>query len=125
MESAPSLVQLVKDISARFPIDAQLIAARIEELGYEPDAFTAWFEQFSQRTTEAIRNGDETSARGHLALMSQRMETADKIVTEYIDVYYVESLMWNLDDKKKKWGWSLIPNNLRKLYVAMWGEPSF
>ena len=125
MESAPSLVQLVKDISARFPIDAQLIAARIEELGYEPDAFTAWFEQFSQRTTEAIRSGDEILARGHLALMSQRMETADKIVMEYIDVYYVESLMWNLDDKKKKWGWSLIPNNLRKLYVAMWGEPSF
>ena len=51
MESAPSVVQLVKDISARFPIDAQLITARIAELGYEPDAFTAWFEQFSQRTT--------------------------------------------------------------------------
>ena len=55
--------------------------------------------------------------------LSERLATADAAVQQYIDVYYVEALMWNLDDKTKKWGWSLVPANLKKLYLAMWREP--
>jgi len=34
--------------------------------------------------------------------------------------------MWDInDDKLKSQGWGLVPENLRALYVAMWGERPF
>jgi len=34
--------------------------------------------------------------------------------------------MWDIKDKEKlKWGWSLIPENLKELYKETWGEPDF
>ena len=56
---------------------------------------------------------------------SRSLATADAAVREYIDVCYVETLMWNLDPQSRKWAWPLIPGNLKRLYVAMWGEPRF
>jgi hypothetical protein len=125
METAASVLRLREDIRARFPSDAEWVDARVEGLGYEADACTAWFEQFSQRTTKAMRARDESTVRAHLSFMSGRLATADAAVLEYIDVYYVETLMGDLDVRSKRWAWSLMPSNLRGLYVAMWGEPRF
>lgn len=125
METAAGVINLREDLRARFPGDAAQIDARLAELGYEAGACTAWFEQFSQRTTDAMRARDEPAVRAHLSFMSRRLATADAAVREYIDVYYVEPLMWNLDSKSKKWAWPLIPGNLKGLYVALWGEPRF
>lgn len=34
--------------------------------------------------------------------------------------------MWDIKDKNiKKWGWSLIPDNLKALYTEVWGEQNF
>ena len=44
---------------------------------------------------------------------------------ECIDVGYVESLMWSLDEKGRAWGWLLFPENLRRLYIEMWGKQPF
>ena len=88
--------------------------------------FTAMMEAFSQATTNAIRKYDETTALAHLNYMSEKLKTATAIEKEFIDVYYVESLLWDIKDMKvKKWGWCLIPGNLQALYVALWGEPKF
>jgi len=125
MEPPASVVRLKQDICARFPDEARDVTVRVAELGYEPDMLTTWFEQFSQETTEAMRDRNESRVRAHLSFMSDRLATADAAAREYIDVYYVEALMWNLDEVGKKWAWPLVPGNLRDLFIAIWGEPKF
>jgi hypothetical protein len=66
---------------------------------------------------------DEASVVEHLSFMSQLLQKADAAVREYIDVSYVESLMWNLDEETTEWAWRLFPENLKSVYLAMWGEP--
>ena len=104
-------------------------AARIDEaLAREGhvDAAHTWIERFSRCTTDAIQRGDLSTAAGHLQLVSRLVGQGDAATVRCIDVAYVESLMWNIEsDTVKRKGWQLFPANLRKLYVAMWGEKPF
>jgi hypothetical protein len=101
------------------------VDAILEQQGYE-DAPYIWLERFSQFTTDAIKRGDFGKASSQLALLSKLVATGDELTTRCIDVAYVESLMWDIkDDKRKCEGWKLIPANLRALYVAMWGTRPF
>jgi hypothetical protein len=85
-----------------------------------------WVERFSQQTTDAIKGRDFIKAEAHLKLLSRLLASGDEATIRCIDVAYVESLIWDVKDEKlKKHGWSLIPANLRSLYIGMWGEKSF
>lgn len=123
MQYSPAVLALAKAAIDRFPDEARLASERLANRHYEPDAWHSWLEEFSQITTEAIRRRDEEQARAHLAFMSERLSTADEDVREVIDVAYTENLLWDLNAAQKKWGWTLMPENLRALYRAMWGEP--
>jgi hypothetical protein len=58
--------------------------------------------------------------------MSHKLTNATNAEKEYIDVYYVESLLWDIKDSElRKWGWSLIPENLKELYIGVWGAQRF
>ena len=54
--------------------------------------------------------------------MSDKLEKADADARYAIDVDYVENFLYKLSLKKKRWAWTLIPQNLKDLYVAFWGE---
>lgn len=93
--------------------------------GYEGADFI-WVERFSQLTTDAIKGRDFIKAEAHFKLLSRLLAGGDEATTRCIDVAYVESLMWDVkDDKLKKHVWSLLPANLRSLYIGMWGEKPF
>jgi len=77
MDAPSSGLKLREEVSARFPADAAQVTARVAELGYEPDALTAWFELFSQRTTEAMRSRDVALVRSHLDFMAEILVTAN------------------------------------------------
>ncbi|WP_350595102.1 MULTISPECIES: hypothetical protein [unclassified Pseudoalteromonas] len=116
------------EIKQRFPEVANRIELNNNRMGYEPDdkMYTAEMETFSQTTTDAIKAGDHDRALNYLKYMSEKLLVASVIEREYIDVYYVESLLWDIKDKKiKQAGWLLIPSNLKQLYIEMWGNPSF
>ncbi len=118
----------LKEICDLFPEVSVAIDKRIDSLGYGAEDFmyTEKMEAFSQFTTNAIKRFDERTVRAHFEYVSNKLSKASKVEAEYIDVYYVESLMWDIKDKKvKKWGWSLFPNNLKALYREVWGEPDF
>ena len=118
--------QLVEKIIAAFPDDAAWVNARMQSQGFEPkEAPYIWVEQFSQRTTDALKARDNAKAELHLKLMSNLFLTADVASAKCIDVAYVESLMWDMKDEEKKQGWLLIPQNLRNLYIEMWGNKPF
>jgi len=41
-----------------------------------------------------------------------------------VDVSYAENLMWEATAAEKKWAWSFIAEDIRKLYADMWGDPT-
>ena len=95
------------------------------ELGFDAEhtMYADMMECFSQATTDAIKVKDSETALSHLRYMSNKLKYASEVEREYIDVYYAESLMWDIKDKKlKSWGWKLFPNNIKKLYENMWGK---
>jgi ribonucleotide reductase beta subunit family protein with ferritin-like domain len=83
------------------------------------------FNQFCELTNKAMRNRDENTLLKHLNYMSRKLRTANKTEYEYIDVSYVESLMWNVNNEESKWAWQFFPENIKDLYTAMWGSPKF
>lgn len=118
--------QLVEKIIAAFPDDVAWVNARMQSQGFEPnEAPYIWVEQFSQRTTDTLKARDNAKAELHLKLMSNLLLTADVPTAKCIDVAYVESLMWDMEDEEKKQGWLLIPQNLRDLYIETWGSRPF
>jgi hypothetical protein len=116
----------VQEIREKFPDVGARMDAWLAHLGFEPEdkAYTSMFEAFSQATTDAIKLRDKNAALKHLTFMSQKLKGASDVEREYIDVYYVEPLLWDIrDNELKKWGWSLMPKNLQALYAEVWDEP--
>ena len=117
--------QVVESVRTAFSDEGARVDAILLRDGYE-DAPHIWLEHFSQFTTDAIKRGEFAKATEHLNLLSALVLGGDEPTTRCIDVAYVESLMWDIeDDKLKREGWKLIPANLRVLYVALWGERPF
>lgn len=125
MDESDSVFVMRQEISNRFTVEARRADTHLVENYYDSDAHAIWLEIFSQATTDAMKRRDEKVVKEHLLFMAEQLERADDTVRHYIDVYYVESLMWDLNDKDKPWAWSLIPGSLKQLYVEIWGEPQF
>ena len=124
-------IDLLDAIYNRFPEAAKDLDKTLRERwACDPEErnemWTGLIERFSQLTTEAISRGDEKTAREYLDFMEKQYFSGGENCKKAIDVYYVESLLWDIKDlKKKQWGWALIPNSLQELYIAMWGKPGF
>lgn len=124
-------IRLLDNLYATFPDAAKDLDFNLKEMwDYEPhernEAWTMLIERFSQLTTDAIARGDENTAKRYLKFMEEQYKRGGSDCKKAIDTYYVESLLWDIKDLKvKKWGWSLIPDTLKELYVGMWGEPKF
>jgi hypothetical protein len=119
--------RIVERLRAAFPEDAARADRRVADQGFDAgDAPYAWVEHFSQFTTDAIKGKDFVTAENHLREVSAILAGGNEEIARCIDVAYVESLMWDIrDEKRKAEGWRLVPHNLRGLYVAMWGERPF
>jgi hypothetical protein len=118
-------LRIVEALRAAFPEEAAQIDEALDRDCYE-DAPHTWVERFSQFTTDAIKRGESSAATAHLKLLSRLLAMGDEPTLCCIDVAYVESLMWDIEDEKvKAEGWKLVPENLRKLYVEMWGQRPF
>jgi hypothetical protein len=119
---------LISDIRRQFPDVAEKIDERLEHFGLSAgdNAYSTMFEAFSQATTDAIKHQDGSTVSSHLAFMSQKLASATSAQREYIDVYYVEPLMWDIRQRRRKrWAWNLMPENLQELYIRVWGKPDF
>jgi hypothetical protein len=117
--------KVAESIRRAFPKEATIVDVIVQRDGFE-NAHYIWVEQFSQLTTDAIRTGDYEKSKAHLILLSGVLSRGDDAIKRCIDVAYVEPLMWDIkDDKVKREGWKLIPENLRFLYVRMWGQRPF
>lgn len=119
-------VRIVEAIRAALPEEASDVDAVLQRDGYEEDAHHTWIERFSQLTTDAIKGRDFFKATEHLQLVARLLDRGDEETIRCIDVAYVESLMWDINDEDlQRTGWRIVPVKLRDLYVAMWGERPF
>lgn len=122
------IVPLIQEIRQRFPEVAFDIDQWINRQGFKEadNASFAAFEAFSNTTTAAIKRKDKDSALRYLHFIEEKLKAANSIELEYIDVYYVESLMWDINDPELyRWGWRLIPEKIKKLYLEVWDKPRF
>ena len=86
---------------------------------------TGMMEEFARETQRAVSRGNPQVAKLHFEFLSTRLRQGDPIDREYIDVYYVESILYGVNEIVAKELWSLMPASLKQLYVAMWGAPKF
>jgi hypothetical protein len=131
MTSEHEGIQLLNAIYSEFPEVADELDKTLKHnWDHEPhernEMWALLIERFSQLTTDAISRGDEEKAKIYLHFMEKKFLSGGKDCRKAIDVCYVETLLWDIKDlKKKKRGWSLIPKTLQELYIAMWGNPNF
>lgn len=125
MQIDPSVRALLLGVMRRFPAAAKAMVRCAKARRSIAFSTTDMLEEFARETQRAVRSGDAKLAGDHLKFMSERLRFADAKQREYIDVYYVEGLLHGLDALSGKALWRLLPDNLRSLYLAMWGEPDF
>jgi len=122
--------KLVEAIRAAFPEDAAWVDKQVQAQGFErTEASYIWVERFSQCTTNYLKAPDQSKAGSHLGLISALLgiaqRTNDSAMVRCIDVAYSENLMFDMNEERKKQCWPLIPQNLKTLYVDMWGGMPF
>ncbi|MEE4358358.1 MAG: hypothetical protein V2I97_17945 [Desulfococcaceae bacterium] len=84
-----------------------------------------WVEAFADVTNMFIRQRNQAELRKEFLFFSNQLDRGSQTVKNCIDVSYAENLMWDLTSEDRKWVWSQIPENLKKCYTAMWGNPDF
>lgn len=126
MEDA-EIAELIKDIRSRFPEVSDRMDAWIEFQGFDQKDDNSYteMESFSQTATDAIKRKDSDKVKVYMDYVSGRYKAGSDNVKKFIDVYFVESLMWDIKNRKLlKHGWTLIPPELKKLYIDLWeAEP--
>ncbi|MBL8261763.1 MAG: hypothetical protein JNM58_04995 [Xanthomonadaceae bacterium] len=116
--------KIVDRIRAALPQTALEVDAWLSARGMSiEDGEYMWMDGLSNLTMEALRLGEYDRATTHMRCLCALLESADEATIRFIDVGYVEGLMWDMDDKQKKRAWPHIPGPLRELYVDFWGQP--
>jgi len=121
----PSVRALLLAAMRQFPASGAVMKRVARQRGGVAISTTDMLEAFAGETRRHLRCGDHQLAAGHLAFMSRRLAQADAAEREYIDVYYTEGLLFDLGARERRAMWTLMPENLRRLHVAMWGPPAF
>ncbi|ODB95165.1 hypothetical protein A3197_17545 [Candidatus Thiodiazotropha endoloripes] len=78
--------------------------------------------EFEMKTTEAIRNKDKEKVLASFILAERCFRQGDEAMKNAIDVSFVEGVLSLLNKEEKEWGWVLMPELLKELYVDFWGR---
>ncbi|MHC6646476.1 DUF7674 family protein [Alteromonas sp. HB246098] len=108
--------QFLNEICTKFPNVVPLMEK------HEKCEHPFLMEEFANLTTILFNQGNLEEALEQLQYMSEKLETASKAEFEYIDVYYTEHLFWEGTREGIEYGWPLVPDNLKKLYLDFHGK---
>ena len=102
--------KIVGRIRAALPQTALEVDAWLSARGMSiEDGEYMWMDGLSNLTMEALRLGEYDRATTHMRCLCALLESADEATIRFIDVGYVEGLMWDMDDKQKKTGVATYP----------------
>lgn len=111
------IARFISDICTAFPEVRPRINAIPQSMP------VARVEEFARETTRAFETGDLARGRAYLAFMAQRLNKANPVEYEYIDVYYVENLFWPHGSEAARLGWPWVPENLKALFLEFHRKP--
>ena len=114
--------ELKRLLAEAFPAEAEQTDEEALDLWGSDEASSLWFNGFARRTNEAILRRDAAVVAAHFEFFAAQLAVAGPDVASIIDVNYVENLLSRMDDQSERWGWNLMPANLRECFVAFWGE---
>ena len=80
-------------------------------------------EDFAALTTRELGKPDPSRGVAYLKFMSSKLRTATVAQRKLIDVSFAEVLFFEAPRKTIVQGWPLVPENIKQLYLAMWGKP--
>jgi uncharacterized protein (DUF849 family) len=121
----PSTRALLRDIMKSFPEAGVAMLRYARERRSIQFNTTGMMEEFARQTQRAVARGTPKVAEAHLEFLAARLRRGNPIDREYIDVYYVESILYGVNETVAEELWALMPESLKQLYVAMWGNPKF
>ena len=126
MKTIDEIEYLVQLIRSQLPSASISTDELMLERGYEvgDSLFYLWIEAVADVTNDFIPEKNEQEVVKHLTFFSRQFEKNGEKVKNCIEVGYVENLMWNSPGELKKWAWLLFPENLKRLYTAIWGHPN-
>jgi hypothetical protein len=124
-ENTDEISEFVQLIRSQFPLASTRTDQLMAERGFEieDDLLYLWIEALADVTNEFIRQRSESEIRRLFAFFSFRFDTENEKIKNCIEVSYVENLMFNAGTADAKWTWPYFPENLKRLYVAMWRSP--
>jgi len=127
MSAEKDIDEFVLSIRKELPLESDLTDQKMLERGFdlEDELHHLWVEQLADVTNEFLRQKNFEEATKQLNFFASSYNSGNYHVKNCIDVSYAENLMWNLEPKDKKQAWLVIPRELKALYIAIWGEPSF
>ncbi|MAP23461.1 MAG: hypothetical protein CL582_21235 [Alteromonadaceae bacterium] len=108
--------QFLKEICTKFPNVVPLMEK------HEKCEHPFLMEEFANLTTILFNQGNLEEALEQLQYMSEKLESASKAEFEYIDVYFTEHLFWKGTQEGIEYGWPMVPDNLKKLYLDFHGK---
>jgi hypothetical protein len=78
----------------------------------------SWFEALANALNkEMSREVPVTEYQELLAVISSSFECGDEAVRKCIDVAFVENLFWQVSQAKSAAYWTVLPENLKRLYI--------
>ncbi len=124
-ENTGEISDFVGLIRSQFPLASTRTDQLMVERGFEieNDLFYLWIEALADVTNEFIQQKSESEIRCLFAFFSRRFDTENEKIKNCIEVSYVENLMFDAGNADAEWAWPYLPENLKRLYVAMWGSP--
>ncbi len=133
MNTEDEIKNLVHSIRESLPEAADLANTFFKERGFdikdefdiEDELHYLWVEALADATNSFIKQNRMEEVKTLLQFMSSKLNEGSAPVKNCLDVSYIENLMWDLDEEDQKRAWPLFPENLKALYIAMWGEPDF
>lgn len=125
MERNAEAREFINQIRRNLPEAAAMTDEIIRERGFDSgtDIEYIWVEALADVTSMYIRRRNQDGLRKVLTFFSRQFDAGTETVKNCIDASFVENLMWDLVSEDRQWIWSRLPGNLKKLYVAMWGDP--
>ena len=119
----PNTRALLRDIMRRFPESGVVMLRYARDRRSIRFNLTGMMEEFARETQRAVSRGKPQIAKQHFDFLATRLRQGNTVDREYIDVYYVEGILHGVSKTVAKDIWALMPDCLRQLYVAMWGNP--
>ena len=125
MNNKHDIELFIETVRKTLPRSSEHADGLMHQRGFnKDDSCHLWIETFADVTNILIAARNRKEVTKHFSFFSRQYLEGSEEIKNCIDVSYVENLFFDLPDEDKKWAWKLLSEDLKKVYVGMWGKQS-